>query len=229
VLIKEERNADGTFTVTALDVFLPHVDGTVNDVASDTFTVKQPDGTTRIVSVDSNTTYTLGKDAATKADLKSGLQVDVEGTATGDTFTASAVHIVPSVLAGTVTAKTAGELTISKRDGSTATITVDSSTTWSVVGVTNPTIADVKVGDMVFAEGTLAADGSLTATNVVAGTKGTWEGGPGGFSVPFGPGRGRGFGGPGRFWIHIPGQLPGQNPNQPDATPGTSSDSGANG
>jgi hypothetical protein len=229
VLIKEERNADGTFSVTALDVLQPHVDGTVGDVTSDTFTVKQPDGTTRTVSVDSSTTYTLGKNAATKADLKNGLQVDVEGTTTGDTFTASAVHIVPSVLAGTVTAKTAAELTITKRDGSTATITVDSSTTWSVAGVTNATIADVKVGDIVFAEGTLAADGSLAATNVVAGTKGTWEGGPGGFPVPFGPGRGRGLGGPGRFWIHIPGQLPGQNPNQPNASPGTSSDSGANG
>jgi hypothetical protein len=225
VLIQEQRNADGTFTITALQVLLPHVDGVVDSVTSGTFTVKQPDGTTRTVSVNSTTTYTLGKNAGTKSDLKSGLQVDVEGTTTGDTFTASAVHIVPSVMAGTVTAKKDGSLTITERDGSTGTITVDSNTTWSVAGVASATIADVKVGDVVFAEGTLAADGSLAATNVVAGTKGIWEGGPGGFSIPFGPGRGRGFGGPGRFWLHFPGQ----NPNQPIATPGTSGDSGANG
>jgi hypothetical protein len=225
VLIQEERNSDGTFTVTALQVLLPHVDGVIDSVASDTFKVKQPDGTTKTVSVDSTTSYTLGKSAGTKSDLKSGLQVDVEGMISGDTFTASAVHIVPSVMAGTVTAKKDGELTITERDGSTGTITVDSSTTWSVGGVANATIADVKVGDVVFAEGTLAADGSLAATNVIAGTKGTWEGGPGGFSIPFGPGRDRGFGGPGRFWLHIPGQ----DPNQPSATPATSGDSGANG
>ena len=225
VLIQEQRNADGTFTVTALQVLLPHVDGVVGSVASDTFTVNQPDGTTRTVSVDSTTTYTLGKSAGTKSDLKSGLQVDVEGTTSGDTFTASAVRIVPSVLAGTLTAKKDGALTITERDGSTGTITVDSNTTWSVAGVANATIGDVKVGDIVFAEGTLAADGSLAATNVSAGTKGTWEGATGGFSIPFGPGRDRGFGGPGRFWLRIPGQ----DPNQPNATPGTSGDSGANG
>ena len=229
VFIKEQRNSDGTFTVTALQVLLPHVDGVIGSVTSDTFAVKQADGTTKTVSVDSTTTYTLGKSAGTKADLKSGLQVDVEGTITGDTFTASAVHIVPSVLAGTVTAKKDGTLTITERDGSTGTIKVDSNTTWSVAGVSNPTIADVKVGDVVFAEGTLASDGSLAATSVTAGRPGMWEGGPGGFGVPFGPGRGRGFGGPGRIWLSLPGQVPGQDPNQPTSTPGTSSDSGTNG
>ncbi len=129
VLIDEQRNSDGTFTVTALQVLLPHVDGVIGSISSDTFMVKQPDGTTKTVSVDSTTTYTLGKSAGTRSDLKSGMRVDVEGATTGDTFTASAVHIVPSVLAGTVTAKNNGELTITQRDGSTGTITVDSSTT----------------------------------------------------------------------------------------------------
>lgn len=232
VLIQEQRNSDGTFAVTAVDVVLPHVDGVVGSVASGTFTVKQADGTTRTISEDSSTTYTLGKNTGSRSDLKSGLEVDVEGTTSGDTFTATAVHIVPSVLEGTVTAKKAGALTITERDGTTGTITVDSSTTWMVAGFANPTIADVKVGDVVLAEGTLAPDGSLAATSVQAGTPGVWEGGPGrgGFAVPFGPGPGNGFGfgPPGRIRLRFPNGFPGQNPNQPAPTP-SSTDSGANG
>jgi hypothetical protein len=234
VVIEEQLYSDGTFTVTALRVLVPRIDGVVDAVTGATFTVKQRDGTSRTVTITDATTYTVGKNAGSKSDLKSGLEVDVEGTATGDTFTADAVHIAPSVLAGTVTAKQNGSLTITQRDGSTGTITVDSSTTWTVAGVSNPTIADVKVGDLVIAEGSLSSDGSLAATNVRAGIATFREGrpGPGSFSIPFGPGggffgHGHGFGGPGRGFGG--GQGPGQNPNQPQPSPSTTSDSGTNG
>jgi len=221
VLLKEQRNSDGTYAITAIVVVQPEIRGTVQDVTSDGFTVKQADGTTQAVTVTGSTTYSLGRQAADKSAVKAGAKVDVEGTKSGSTFTATTVSIAPSVLAGTVTAVGANSISITERDGTKATINVTDSTTYRVAGVNSATLSDVKTGDQVIAEGTLNSDGSIDAATVAAGTVTYREFGRPGF-------RGPGFGGhgPGGF-LPFGGNGSGNgsdNPNAtPQASPGTSS------
>jgi hypothetical protein len=59
VVLGEERNDDGTWSVTAIHVVLPHVGGIVTDVSADSITVEQPDGTIATIAVTDETTYTV--------------------------------------------------------------------------------------------------------------------------------------------------------------------------
>ena len=47
VVLDEERNDDGTWSVTSLHVVLPHVGGIVTDVGGDSITVEQPEKAAR--------------------------------------------------------------------------------------------------------------------------------------------------------------------------------------
>jgi len=233
VLISEQAGSDGTYTVTAITVVEPHVTGTVQDVSGDTFTVKSPDGTTTTVTTTDGTTYTLGAAKADKSSVVQGANVDVTGTKSGNTFTADAVRVAPSTVSGLVTKIGDSSITVTQRDGSSATINVTSSTTYHVLGAMTPggpknpngssgsaspspstgsttgsgSLSDIAVGDTVLAQGTLGSDGSLTATDVWAGKRMYQE-------FPFG-GRGFGPGGP----IFGPG--PGYPAPNPGASPST--------
>ena len=82
--------------------------------------------------------------------------------------------ILPSV-GGQVSAVSCNTITVTQRDGTSATIHVDSATTYQVEGVTTATLSDIKVGNFVVAQGTLRTDGSLDAATVASG----FHGGPG--------------------------------------------------
>jgi hypothetical protein len=160
------------------------------------------DGWTRTITVDSGTTYAKAGVAIALADLKVGDQVGFRQTREDDgTWTIDSIAVIPPHVAGQVTAVTGSTITVSGRDGETATITVDGSTTYRVNG-DDAALADVKVGMVLVAEGTENGDGSLQAETVRAGDKGELRG-------PGGPGRGPGFFGRG------PGDW---GPEGPDAT-----------
>ena len=170
VSLRETKNADGSYTVTLVVVRVPTVAGTVTAVTSAGFTIKLRDGSTKTVTVSSSTDYLIAGSTGAKSDLSVGTGVQVEGTAgTGDAFTANVVRIVPDVRTGTVTATTSDSITIKARDGSTSAIHVDSKTTFRVGGTATATIADVKVGQVLMAQGTSRADGSLDAVSVFSG------------------------------------------------------------
>jgi hypothetical protein len=97
--------------------------------------------------------------------------VVVQGTsAANNAMTAVTVRIQLPRVGGQVTAKSADTITIARRDGSTTTIHVSSSTTYEVAGQTSANLTDVTVGMILVAEGSQRADGSIDATTVVAGT-----------------------------------------------------------
>jgi hypothetical protein len=201
IVFRETRNDYGTYTTTAIVVVQPHVAGTVASVSGSTVTVTGRDGTSSKVILTSSTTYELAGEAATKDAVVAGARIVARGTlATDGTLTASSVEVAPATSAGTVKEKGSSSLTLTARDGSTVVVKVSSSTTYQVGGVTTPTLADVKVGDIVRASGTRNADGSLSATNVQSHAAGQF-GGPGGMPGPMhGDGFGRGGmrdGGPG--------------------------------
>ena len=116
---------------------------------------------------------------------------------------------------GTVTGVSSTSITVTQRDGSTATIKVSSSTTYEVSGTAGKVLADVKVGMLVGAVGTLNTDGSLTATAVRAIDPATFQGN--------GHHDGRGPWGNG----HHDGRGPWGNGAGPDASPDASADSSA--
>jgi hypothetical protein len=67
-------------------------------------------------------------------------------------------------------------ITVTRRDGTTITLHVSPDTTVGVAGVAGATIADVKPGMAIAAEGSQRSDGSLDATAIRAGTFGRLRG-----------------------------------------------------
>jgi Domain of unknown function (DUF5666) len=180
IVFRQTRNADGTYTITAIQVVLPSASGTVGAITSNGFTVKAGDGTTTKVVVTGSTTYHLGRAAGTKADVKVGDRVAVQGTRASDgTMTATTVQVAPAMVAGDVTAKTSDSITVRLAGGTTTTIHVSSATTYRVAGKSSATLADIAVGSRIIAQGTQNTDGSLQATDVASmPAAGAW--GPGG-------------------------------------------------
>ncbi len=201
IVFDQARQADGTFKITAIQVVLPHADGTVKSVGDTSVTLTQRDGTDKVVTLTGSTTYELfglaSKPAAsTKAALTVGAQVDAAGTTASDgSFTASVVTIRAAEAGGTVTGKTATTITVTTRGGTPLTIDVDASTTYLVAGTTAPTLSNIAVGSIVIAEGARNTDGTFAATVVRAFAAGSgfgpgmMPGMRGGRGMPWGPGR----------------------------------------
>jgi hypothetical protein len=169
ISFRQTKNADDTYTITKITVRTPKAGGEVTAVTGSSVTVTSRDGTKTTITVNGSTTYRLGKDAGSKADIAVGSRIAAEGTVSGTTFTASRITIQPSVAGGQVTAKTSTTITVKGRGDKLTTIHVDAGTTYKVRGKDAATLADIAVGDVVIATGALRADGSLDATQVGAG------------------------------------------------------------
>jgi hypothetical protein len=169
VRFKQTRNADGSYTINAIEVPTPKAAGEVTAVDGNKITVKLRDGVTRVITVTDATVYELGPGAGSKADVKVGTKIEVQGTVSGDTFTATAVEIELPHAGGLVTAKTDDSITVQEGDGTTIVIHVSGSTTYKGKGNAASSLADIAVGARVRADGTLRADGSLDAVAIHAG------------------------------------------------------------
>ncbi|MGA3057882.1 MAG: DUF5666 domain-containing protein [Candidatus Limnocylindrales bacterium] len=148
---------------------VPAASGTVTAVGSSSVTISQQGGSTRTLTLTGSTTYTMGGATVGQSALVVGARIVARGTVdSSGNFTATAVTIQPSVVSGTVASKTPGAIVVTTAAGKTVTVNVSSSTKYSVRGVSPATLDSVAVGYTVQAEGTLNADGSLTATVVQA-------------------------------------------------------------
>jgi Cu/Ag efflux protein CusF len=189
IAFRQTRNSDGTFKITDIVRIPPQAAGTVKSVDASSATLTLPDGSTKTIGLTSSTTYNVKGKAATAADLKAGVRIHAVGTVDANgAFTATRIDIAPAVVAGIVTAKSGNSITLKDRSGGTITVNVDSSTTYQSRGTASASLADVAVGDVLNAEGTLNSDGSLNATAVQYGAAGAGV---------YGAGKGHGFG-PGR-------------------------------
>ena len=177
ILLRQERQADGTFKVTTIRVILPKVAGTVTAVAASSLTLAARDGTTITAKLTASTAYRLGKGKAEKSVVKVGMQAVVSGTKAADgTLTATSVTVRASRVAGTVAATSGSTIAITARDGTKVTVKVTSSTTYRVAGVEEAALEDVKVDMWIVAEGLRNDDGSLTASAVRAAASGNHKG-----------------------------------------------------
>jgi hypothetical protein len=170
VRLRQVRNDDGTYTVTAVAVVVPSIRGTASAITSIGFKVTTRDGSVWTVTVNGSTAYRYGQGTGSLADVKDGERVRVTGTVTADNaMTAITVTVAGDRAVGAVTAKTADSITIRTRDGSSLTIHVDADTTYRVRGVDNATLADVAVDMRIGVAGRARADGSIDADAVAAG------------------------------------------------------------
>lgn len=143
---------------------------TITSIDGSNLALKTEDGWTRTIAVTADTTITKAGATIAVGDLAVGDEIRFAQTKAADgTFTITKIVVVMPSLGGEVTAKTSDTITVTRRDGTTATIHVDSSTTYTVDGVAGKTLADIAVGDHVRAEGTSNSDGSLDASTVYSG------------------------------------------------------------
>jgi len=101
VRLGQTRNADGTWTVTQIDVQLPVVWGTVASVGTDSFTVTQADGSVATVNVLDTTRWMARRGAASGlSDLAVGANVVAQGVRTAD----GSIDAIAVALQGAVSA-----------------------------------------------------------------------------------------------------------------------------
>ena len=162
---------------------------TITAISGNNISLETADGWTRTITVDSGTTYSKSGATIGLSDLKVGDQIGFRQThETSGTWTIDSVVVILPHAGGAVTKIDGSTITVTQRDGTSATIKVNGQTTYSVNGTDGAALSDVKVGMFLVAEGTKNSDGSLTATQVKAAAAGTFEG----HGRPFGFGSGPG-------------------------------------
>ncbi|HEX6867846.1 MAG TPA: DUF5666 domain-containing protein [Candidatus Limnocylindrales bacterium] len=93
IRFRQQRADDGTYTVTAIVVVLPHVIGEITAIDGNTITVTQPGGTRATIHVDSDTTYRVNGATGSASDLKVGAVIAAEGTQRSDgSLDAATIH-----------------------------------------------------------------------------------------------------------------------------------------
>ena len=84
IAFRQTLEDDGSWTIDAIAVILPHVGGEVTAVDGSTITVSQRDDTTATINVDGSTEYIVNGDVATLADVEVGMFLVAEGTENAD-------------------------------------------------------------------------------------------------------------------------------------------------
>jgi hypothetical protein len=154
---------------------------TITAINGSNLSLKTDDGWTRTIAVTSDTTITRAGKTIAVGDLKVGDTVGFRQERQADgSYTISAIDVVLPSIAGTVTKVDGSTITIERRDGTSATIHVDTDTTYKIAGDDTPALSDIKVDDVIIASGTQRSDGSIDAEAIAAGRmRGDWFGGRG--------------------------------------------------
>jgi hypothetical protein len=80
VTFSQAKQTDGSYTITAIRVILPSINGQVTAISGNTITITQRDGTAATIHVDANTSYQVqGVTSATLSDIKVGAYVVAQG------------------------------------------------------------------------------------------------------------------------------------------------------
>ncbi len=152
----------------------PGVGGTITAINDNSISLKTFDGNTAQINLSAQTKFRKLRQDAKLSDFKVGDQIFVRGQSAGtDTWNAEVVAARPAgggqlerrmregmgkeFIAGEVTAINGTQLTISRPDGVSQTISADESTSFRKQNE-SITLADIKVGDHVFGRGEVKND-----------------------------------------------------------------------
>jgi hypothetical protein len=176
LVVGGEPGLPGVVTVAAepvRTVEVTAVDGT-------NLTLQTDDGWTRTVDTTA-VAITLDADTLAASDLKAGDRVQViQVRNANDTYTITGLALVLPEVTGTARAVTETGFTITEPDGTQTPVVVTDETRWPAAGmhgmpgmggVPASGLEALRDGDLVHVRGTLADDGTMTATQVlVVGT-----------------------------------------------------------
>ena len=144
---------------------------TISAINGSDISLKTDDGWTRTISVESTTTITKGGATITVGDLAVGDEIRFgQKKAADGSYDVTAIVVVLPTVVGEVTAVDGDTIKVTQPGGTTATIHVDSHTTYRIDGAAG-SLSGVKVGSFVIAEGTQRADGSLDAAAIRSGLR----------------------------------------------------------
>ena len=144
---------------------------TISAIDGSDITLKTVDGWTRTISVESTTTITKGGATITAGDLAVGDEIRfAQKKAADGSYDVTAIVVVLPTVVGEVTAVDGDTIKVTQPGGTTATIHVDSHTTYRIDGATG-SLSGVKVGSFIVAEGTQRTDGSLDAAAIRSGLR----------------------------------------------------------
>jgi hypothetical protein len=138
---------------------------TITAIDGSKLALETENGWTRTIDA---TGATVTKDGATAAvsDLEVGDTIVFRETRNDDgTYTTTAIVVVQPHVAGTVASVSGSTVTVTGRDGTTSKVVLTSSTTYELAGE-EATKDAVVAGARIVARGTLATDGTLTASSV---------------------------------------------------------------
>ncbi len=137
--------------------------GVISSVSGNTITLKQANSIVITATVSSSTTYSEAGKTITLADLKVGETVALHETRNTDgTVNVSGVDVVLNHANGSISAISGNTLTITRADGSTTKVNVDTSTTYQDLGQSS-NLSALKTGIKVEVAGMFGSDGSLNA------------------------------------------------------------------
>jgi hypothetical protein len=180
---------------------------TITAINGSSISLETVDGWTRTITITDETQLSKDGDEIALSDLEVGDKIAFRQTVDDSgNYTVTAIAVISPSVFGQVTAVDSDSITLSQRDGSSVTVHVDSSTTFTIGGETGKSVSDIEVGMIVAASGAQNDDGSLDAARVRAGT--IWDG--------LKPGRGNG---PGK-WRFPDGAAPSASPDQSSTNAG---------
>jgi hypothetical protein len=192
----KNATSKGSNVVATVDIIQPQASGKVVKVSGSQLIIAGRGGLNVTVNTSSSTTYGEVGHTASAGDISVGSVVIATGTlsSTHDQVDALKIQIVPATVSGQVTGVSGSTFTIRAFDGTTETVTTDSSTIFRKPGG-KATLASVAKGDFVAASGKAGAGKSFAALTVLVGP--ALRSGMGGHSGPWGFGGSGGFGGHG--------------------------------
>ena len=151
-------------------------DITITAIDGSSLALETEDGWTRTIAVTDSTTITKGGATITLGDLDVGDEIRFrQERATDGTYTVTAIVVVLPTVAGEISAIDGNTITVTQPGGTTATIHVDSDTTYRLAGGAG-SLSDLEVGAVIVAEGTERSDGSLDADAIRGGFGGLKDG-----------------------------------------------------
>jgi hypothetical protein len=151
---------------------------TVESVEGTVLNLVTADGWRRSVDT-TGATITRDGEEITAADVVAGDTIRLRQEQNDDgTWSVTAIAVVLPVITGEVGEIGTDSFTIVQGDGTSVTVYVSDATDWHVRGSSAPGLGDLEPGEDVAARGTWREDGSIDATDVVAGGVFRFERGP---------------------------------------------------
>jgi hypothetical protein len=138
---------------------------TITKIDGSILSLQTTDGWTRAIDA-TGAALTRGGQTIALTDLKVGDQISFRESRQSDgTYKITTIQVLVPTASGTVTAVGSASVTITQSDGSSKTLTLTGSTTYSQAGATVSKSALI-VGDRISAQGTVDSAGNFTATAV---------------------------------------------------------------